>query len=73
MLLSRPQHIHVSSTDYARGLKFSGGRSSDAMAWLEKRMHHLKDEMYMVEARLEMMRREHAQLKAQLRDLEELR
>ncbi|TYK20763.1 protein VASCULAR ASSOCIATED DEATH 1 [Cucumis melo var. makuwa] len=72
MLLSRPQHIHVSSPDYGRGLKFSGGRSSDATAWLEKRMHHLKDEMYMVEARLEMMRREHAQLKAQLRELEEL-
>ncbi|CAK9319240.1 unnamed protein product [Citrullus colocynthis] len=72
MLLSRPQHIHVSSPDHGRGLKFSGGRSSDATAWLEKRIHHLKDEMYMVEARLEMMRREHAQLKAQLRELEEL-
>ncbi|XP_038874398.1 protein VASCULAR ASSOCIATED DEATH 1, chloroplastic isoform X2 [Benincasa hispida] len=72
LLLSRPQHIHVSSPDYGRGLKFSGGRSSDATAWLEKRMHHLKDEMYMVEARLEMMRREHAQLKAQLTELEEL-
>lgn len=63
----------MSYPDNASGLKFSGGRSPDAMAWLEKRMHHLKDEMNMVEARLEMMRREHAQLKAQLRDLEEVK
>ncbi|KAG6597008.1 protein VASCULAR ASSOCIATED DEATH 1, chloroplastic isoform X1 [Cucurbita moschata] len=73
VLLSRPQHIHMSYPDNASGLKFSGGRSPDTMAWLEKRMHHLKDEMNMVEARLEMMRREHAQLKAQLRDLEEVK
>ncbi|XP_022974234.1 protein VASCULAR ASSOCIATED DEATH 1, chloroplastic isoform X2 [Cucurbita maxima] len=73
VLLSRPQHIHMSYPDNASGLKVSGGRSPDTMAWLEKRMHHLKDEMNMVEARLEMMRREHAQLKAQLRDLEEVK
>ena len=47
----------------------AGGRSSEALVWLEKRVHHLKDEMYMVEARLERMRNEHTLLKAQLEDL----
>ncbi|XP_062099291.1 protein VASCULAR ASSOCIATED DEATH 1, chloroplastic isoform X2 [Humulus lupulus] len=69
-LLARPQHIHVHSpAEYNMGMdsKLGGGRiSSEALVWLEKRMHHLKDEMYMVEARLERMRHEHAFLKSQL-------
>lgn len=67
-LLARPQHIHVHSpADYMMGMDGEvGGRSSEAMVWLEKRIHHLKDEMYMVEARLERMRHEHALLKSQL-------
>ncbi|XP_024026457.1 protein VASCULAR ASSOCIATED DEATH 1, chloroplastic isoform X3 [Morus notabilis] len=71
VLLARPQHIHVHSpADYMMSTGSGvGGRSSEAMVWLEKRVHHLKDEMYMVEARLERMRHEHALLKAQLKDL----
>jgi hypothetical protein len=69
VLLARPQHIHVNpQTGYMSGM----GRSSEAMAWMEKRIHHLKDEMYTVEARLERMRHEHTLLKAQLKDLEHL-
>lgn len=45
-------------------------RSSSEIAWLEKRVHHLKDEMDMVETRLERMRYEHALLKKQINDLE---
>lgn len=71
MLLNRPQHIHVvPPPDYMVGRV--GERSAESMAWLEKRMHYLKDEMLMVEARLERMWHEHAVLKAQLKDLEQL-
>lgn len=72
MLLARPQHIHVNpQADYMNSMGGGvGGRSSEAMAWMEKRIHHLKDEMYMVESRLERMRHEHALLKAELKDLE---
>ncbi|PON74508.1 GRAM domain containing protein [Parasponia andersonii] len=70
-LLARPQHIHVNSpADYMMGMDSGGGgRSSEAVIWLEKRIHYLKDEMYMVEARLERVRHEHALLKAQLENL----
>ena len=71
----RPHHIHVNpQADYMASMGGGvGGRSSEAIAWLEKRVHHLKDEMYMVEARLERMRNEHALLKSQMKDLEKLR
>lgn len=71
VLLARPQHIHVNPQMSSMGSGI-GGRSSEAMAWMEKRIHHLKDEMYTVEARLESMRHEHTLLKAQLKDLEHL-
>ncbi|XP_056173733.1 protein VASCULAR ASSOCIATED DEATH 1, chloroplastic isoform X2 [Syzygium oleosum] len=72
LLLSRPQNIHViSQADYLGGLGSGAGeRSPEAVAWLEKRLYHLKDEMTMVETRLERMRLEHARLKEQLRELE---
>ena len=74
VLLVRPHHIHVNpQADYMASMGGGvGGRSSEAMVWLEKRVHHLKDEMYMVEARLERMRNEHALSKSQLNDLEKL-
>ncbi|KAJ0051881.1 hypothetical protein Pint_00099 [Pistacia integerrima] len=72
VLLNRPQHIHVvSPLDYMGG--GIGERSAETTAWLEKRMHYVKDEMLMVEVRLERMRREYALLKAQFKDLEHLR
>lgn len=75
VLLVRPHQIHVNpQADYMASMGGGvGGRSSEAIAWLEKRVHHLKDEMYMVEARLERMRNEHALLKSQMKDLEKLR
>ncbi|XP_012567245.1 protein VASCULAR ASSOCIATED DEATH 1, chloroplastic isoform X2 [Cicer arietinum] len=71
MLLARPQHIHVSpSVELTNRMNNGVTVSSSDIAWLEKRVHHLKDEMYMVESRLERMRYEHALLKKQLKDLE---
>lgn len=71
MLLARPQQVHVHSPpDYMLNLgREAGDRTSEAMVWLEKRVHHLKDEMYMVEARLDRMRNEYGLLKSQLEDL----
>lgn len=71
LLLTRPQNIHViTQTDYTGGMGI-WERPSEAVAWLEKRIHHLKDEMSMVESRLERMQWEHARLKEQLRDLQQ--
>ncbi|KAI5423319.1 protein VASCULAR ASSOCIATED DEATH 1, chloroplastic isoform X2 [Lathyrus oleraceus] len=71
VLLSRPQHIHMNSpVDFMNKMDSGVTRSSSEIAWLEKRVHHLKDEMDMVETRLERMRYEHALLKKQINDLE---
>ncbi|XVF22768.1 hypothetical protein REPUB_Repub12eG0199500 [Reevesia pubescens] len=68
VLLNRPQHVHVSyPVEYMGG--GGGERRAEAVAWLEKRMHHLKEEMVMVEARIERMWEGHAALKAQLKEL----
>lgn len=47
----------------------AGERQAEAVAWLEKRMHELKEQMAMVESLLGRMRHEHAALKAQLKQL----
>ncbi|KAK7386142.1 hypothetical protein VNO78_26144 [Psophocarpus tetragonolobus] len=72
MLLARPQHIHMNTpVDFINRMNNEETRSASDIAWLEKRIHHLKDEMYMVESRLERMRYEHLLLKKQLKDLEQ--
>ncbi|KAK7350448.1 hypothetical protein VNO77_09100 [Canavalia gladiata] len=71
VLLARPQHIHMNTpVDFMNRMENGVSRSSSDIAWLDKRIHHLKDEMYMVESRLERMRYEHALLKKQLDDIE---
>ncbi|XP_074280030.1 protein VASCULAR ASSOCIATED DEATH 1, chloroplastic-like isoform X2 [Silene latifolia] len=74
VLLSKPQQVyvipqadHFSSVSHA-----SGQRTAETIAWMEKRVHLLKDEMFVVEGQLERMRHEHIMLKAQLKDLERL-
>ncbi|XWS45812.1 hypothetical protein CRYUN_Cryun14cG0011500 [Craigia yunnanensis] len=69
VLLNRPQHVHVSYPVEYMGGGGGGERRAEAVAWLEKRMHNLKEEMVMVEARLERMWHEHAALKSQLKEL----
>ncbi|XP_039056534.1 protein VASCULAR ASSOCIATED DEATH 1, chloroplastic-like isoform X2 [Hibiscus syriacus] len=74
LLLNRPQHLHVSyPVEYTGSMMGGGGgreSRAEALAWLEKRMHHLKEEMTMVEAQLERMQHEHSALKALLKEME---
>ncbi|KAG5231081.1 GRAM domain-containing protein [Salix suchowensis] len=64
VLLNRPQAVHVASPEHCMG---------GSVAWLERRTHHLKDEMFMVEAKLERLQQEHSWLKSQLKNLDNLR
>ncbi|XP_068635530.1 protein VASCULAR ASSOCIATED DEATH 1, chloroplastic isoform X2 [Aristolochia californica] len=70
VLLTRSPKIHLIPQE-----NFISGLSSDrteALRWLEKRVHHLKEEMLMVEARLEKMRVEYTSLKLHLQGFEKL-
>ncbi|XP_022641716.1 protein VASCULAR ASSOCIATED DEATH 1, chloroplastic isoform X2 [Vigna radiata var. radiata] len=72
LLLARPQHVHMNTpVDFMNTMNNDLTRNPSDIAWMEKRIHHLKDEMYMVESRLERMRYEHSLLKKQLKDLEQ--
>ncbi|KAF2311043.1 hypothetical protein GH714_019269 [Hevea brasiliensis] len=76
VLLNRPQNVHVVPPGHYYIGGMGGGigeRSAEAVTWLERRMQHLKDEMFMVEAQLERLRHEHNWLKAQLKDFDGLR
>ncbi|KAK9749168.1 hypothetical protein RND81_02G106600 [Saponaria officinalis] len=74
VLLSRPQQVHViTQPDHFSSVSSaSGQRAAEAMAYMEKRVHLLNDEMLVVESQLERMRHEHIMLKAQLKDLQHL-
>ncbi|GLU00373.1 hypothetical protein SLE2022_177500 [Rubroshorea leprosula] len=69
VLINRPQHVHVTyPVEYMGGM--GGEWSTENVAWLERREHHLKDEMLMLGARLERLQHDYAALKAQLEGLE---
>ncbi|KDP28860.1 hypothetical protein JCGZ_14631 [Jatropha curcas] len=73
VLLNRPQNVHVvpSGDYYAGGMGGRmGERSDETVAWLERRVHHLKDEIFMVETQLDRLRHEHNWLKTQLKELD---
>ncbi|CAN0921874.1 Protein VASCULAR ASSOCIATED DEATH 1, chloroplastic [Linum grandiflorum] len=76
VLLNRPQPEQVVITLPGERFVESFGRdrgseqSSDEAAWVERRIYLLKEEMLMVEARLERMKQEHGWLKLQIKDLE---
>lgn len=74
LLLSRPQAVYViPQVDHTSSVgPGAGHKAAEAMAWMEKRVLLLKDEMLVVEAQLERMRHEHVLLKEQLKDLERL-
>ncbi|XP_059633838.1 protein VASCULAR ASSOCIATED DEATH 1, chloroplastic isoform X3 [Cornus florida] len=75
VLLTRPQQIQVFPQTDCTGSSSGnvGERGAETVAWMEKRIHHLKDEMLMIETLLEKMGHEHTLLKAQLKDLEHLK
>ncbi|CAL5331442.1 unnamed protein product [Camellia sinensis] len=81
MLLSRPQQVQlIPQPDYMSTMCSLNERMPETMAWVEKRIDHLKDEMHVIETLpekmqtlLEKMQHEHTFLKAQLKDLEYLR
>lgn len=71
LLLSRsPQVQPVYQMDYFNEMNQGLRPSPQELAWMENRIHHLKEEMIMVESRLERMRLEHKHLKSQLEDFE---
>ncbi|KAG4169689.1 hypothetical protein ERO13_A12G097000v2, partial [Gossypium hirsutum] len=71
VLLKKPQQVLVRyPVTYMSSV--GGGaseRQAEAVAWLEKQIHELKEQMAMVESLLERMRHEHAALKARLKQL----
>lgn len=75
VLLTRPQQVHlIPQADFTGAHTGINERMPEMMmAWLEKRIHHLKEEMLTIETLLETMRHEHTFLKAQLNDLEHFR
>ncbi|XP_052210962.1 protein VASCULAR ASSOCIATED DEATH 1, chloroplastic isoform X2 [Diospyros lotus] len=74
VLLARPQKIQlISQADYMGTVYSSSERVPGMMDFLEKRIHHLKDEMVTIEKLLQKMQQEHAFLNAQLKDLEHFR
>ncbi|CAN1849527.1 Protein VASCULAR ASSOCIATED DEATH 1, chloroplastic [Linum perenne] len=73
VLLNRPQPQHAIPGDRFVGnfgREWGSEGLSEEAEWLERRMQHLKDEMLMVEARLERLRKEHGWLKQQIKDFD---
>ncbi|KAI4364494.1 hypothetical protein MLD38_020576 [Melastoma candidum] len=70
VLLSRQQE-NIQGVPRADNVGTVEDRSTEAMAWLEKRLYYLREEVSLVEARFERMQWEYSRIKQQLRELEE--
>ncbi|XP_011621202.1 protein VASCULAR ASSOCIATED DEATH 1, chloroplastic isoform X2 [Amborella trichopoda] len=67
VLLTRGPKIHmIPQESYMNSF---GGERKEAIAWMEKRVHHLKEEIFFIEARLDKMRHEYELLKSHLQGL----
>ncbi|KAH0660906.1 hypothetical protein KY285_029505 [Solanum tuberosum] len=74
VLLGRPQHVQViSQGDSTSSMYRLGETGVDILGFLDKKINHLKDEMFMVETLLGKMQQEHTLLKTQLKEFEHLR
>ncbi|XP_019188528.1 PREDICTED: protein VASCULAR ASSOCIATED DEATH 1, chloroplastic [Ipomoea nil] len=74
VLLSRPQQIHViSQGDYMGGMNGMGERGVETLAYIDKQVNHLKEEMLMVETMLHKMQNEYELLKVRLNDFERIK
>ncbi|XP_020586183.1 protein VASCULAR ASSOCIATED DEATH 1, chloroplastic [Phalaenopsis equestris] len=71
VLLSRVPEVHLVTQGSSIGEL--GNYRKENLEWLDKRFYYLKEEMSMVEARLEAMRNEHAILKMHLQNLERVK
>jgi len=71
ILLTRVPEVHVVTQGNQIGSL--SGYKAESIEWLEKRVDYLKEEMLMVETRIERMRHEHAMLKVHLQSLERLK
>ncbi|KAL6981324.1 GRAM domain-containing protein [Sarracenia purpurea var. burkii] len=73
VLLSRPQQIQlIPQADYHSATCSVSERMPEMkMAWLEQRIHHLKDEMATIETVLKKMQHEHSFLETQMKDIEQ--
>ncbi|XP_010275444.1 PREDICTED: protein VASCULAR ASSOCIATED DEATH 1, chloroplastic isoform X2 [Nelumbo nucifera] len=73
VLLTRTPQVHViPQADYITGIGNHGDKVEE-IAWLEKRVNLLRDEIIVVEARIRKMQHEYSELKAHLKDLEQLK
>ncbi|KAJ8565563.1 hypothetical protein K7X08_008139 [Anisodus acutangulus] len=74
VLLGRPQHVHViPQVDFGSSMYRLGGPGVDTLAFLNRKINHLKDEMLMAETLLDKMQQEHTLLKTKLEEFENLR
>nr|GMD71644.1 protein VASCULAR ASSOCIATED DEATH 1, chloroplastic [Ipomoea batatas] len=74
VLLSRPQQIHVvTQGDCMGGMHGMGERGVEALAYIDKQINHLKEEMLMVETTLHKMQNEYDLLKVKLNDFERIK
>ncbi|KAH7659303.1 GRAM domain-containing protein [Dioscorea alata] len=71
LILTRVPEVHiVTEGNYISG---PGSYSLENVEWLERRFNYLKEEMLMLESRMERMRHEYTLLKASLQSIEKLK
>ncbi|KAK1304600.1 hypothetical protein QJS10_CPB11g00281 [Acorus calamus] len=71
ILLTRTPQVNIAPQ--VNTLNSFSSDKTDAVTWLEKRVNHLKEDMLMVESRLEIMLREYALLREHLHTLQKLK
>uniref|UniRef100_A0A5K1D0P4 Uncharacterized protein n=1 Tax=Nymphaea colorata TaxID=210225 RepID=A0A5K1D0P4_9MAGN len=72
-LLMRAPRVHQLPQESLYSSNLGSNSRAEAISWLERRLYYLKEEMLMVEARMESMQHEYSSLKAHLQRLERLR
>ncbi|CAN6462007.1 unnamed protein product [Victoria cruziana] len=72
-LLMRTPRVHQLTQESLYSSNIGSNSRAETISWMERRLYYLKEEMLMVEARLENMQHEYSSLKARLQRLERLR
>lgn len=71
VLLTRVPEVHLVTQGSSIGI--IGNHGEENLEWMEKRFKYFKDDMFMVESRLEALRHEHSILKLHLENLERVK